>query len=79
MRDVYSQDINDNPVTDIYDMAHEVQADAIIFGAKGRNAATAFFIGSIAERVIQIDSEFPLMVVRPKGKTSGLLDILMEI
>ncbi|HAA16002.1 MAG TPA: universal stress protein [Cytophagales bacterium] len=79
IRDVYSLDQNDNPVTDIYDMAHEVQADAIIFGAKGRNSTTAFFIGSIAERVIQIDSEFPLLVVRPKGKNAGILDIIKEI
>ena len=79
IRDVYSRDTNENPVTDIYDMAQEIQADGIIFGAKGRNATTAFFIGSLAEKMIQIDSEFPLMVVRPKGKNAGLLDILREI
>ncbi|MEL6536371.1 MAG: universal stress protein [Bacteroidota bacterium] len=79
IRDVYSLDQNDNPVTDIYDMAHEVEADGIIFGAKGRTATTAFFIGSIAERVIQIDSEFPLLVIRPKGKNAGILDIIKEI
>lgn len=79
LRDVYSLDQNDNPATDIYDMAHEIQADAIIFGAKGRTATTAFFIGSIAEWVIQLDSEFPLLVIRPKGKNAGIMDIINNI
>lgn len=79
VRDVYSNNINDNVVSDIYDMAHELEVDGIVFGAKGRTSATAFFIGSIAEKVIQLDSKFPLLVVRPKGKNAGLLDILREI
>lgn len=76
---VYSQDINDDVTTDMIDKAHEINANAIIVGAKGRTATTAFFLGSIAERLIQLDSDVPLMVVRPKGKNAGFIDFLKEI
>ncbi len=76
---VYSQDINDDVTTDMLDKAREINADAIIVGAKGRTSTTAFFLGSIAERLIQIDHDIPLMVVRPKGKNAGLIEFLKEL
>lgn len=75
----YSQDVNDDVTTDMIDKAREIKANAIIVGAKGRTATTAFFLGSIAERLIQLDSDFPLMVVRPKGKNAGLMEFLKEL
>lgn len=75
----YSQDINDDVTTDMIDKAREINANAIIVGAKGRTATTAFFLGSIAERLIQLDSDIPLMVVRPKGKNAGLMEFLKEL
>ena len=76
---VYSLDTNDNPVTDIVDFANERRPGAIIIGVKGRTSTTALFIGSRAEHLIQQNSEIPMMVVRPKGKNAGLLDLLKEI
>jgi nucleotide-binding universal stress UspA family protein len=76
---VYTQDEDDDPVEDILVKAKEIQADAIIIGAKGRTAATALFIGSMAERLIQLNDEFPLLVTRPKGKNAGILDYILEI
>jgi len=76
---VYTQDEDDDPVEDILAKAKEIQADAIIIGAKGRTAATALFIGSMAERLIQLNDEFPLLVTRPKGKNAGILDYILEI
>lgn len=61
------------------DKAHEINANAIIIGAKGRTATTAFFLGSIAERLIQLDNDIPLMIVRPKGKNAGFLEFLKEL
>ncbi|MFQ3212979.1 MAG: nucleotide-binding universal stress UspA family protein [Marivirga sp.] len=75
----YSQDVNDDVTTDMIDKAREIKANAIIVGAKGRTATTAFFLGSIAERLIQLDSDIPLMVVRPKGKNAGLMEFLKEL
>lgn len=76
---VYTQDEDDDPVEDILAKAKEINADAIIIGAKGRTAATALFIGSMAERLIQLNDQFPLLVTRPKGKNAGILDYILEI
>lgn len=79
VKDVYSLDKSDNLMTDIYDKAIEIEADVIIIGAKGRTAATALFLGSIAERAIQMNSRFPLLIIRPKGQNAGFLDFIMDI
>ena len=79
VKDVYSLDDNDNLMTDIYDKAIEIEVDMIVMGAKGRTAATALFLGSIAERAIQMNSRFPLLITRPKGQNAGFLDFIMDI
>ena len=76
---VYTQDVNDDPVEEIVAKAKEIDADGIIIGAKGRTAATALFIGSMAERLIQYNDSIPLLVTRPKGKNAGILDYILEI
>ncbi|MCL6258784.1 universal stress protein [Aquiflexum sp. TKW24L] len=76
---IYTQDDDDDPVEEIIAKAKEISADAIIIGAKGRTAATALFIGSMAERLIQLNESFPLLVTRPKGKNAGILDYILEI
>lgn len=76
---IYSLDKNDDPVEDIYEMALKLRPDCVIIGAKGRTATTALFLGSLAERLVQVNKKFPLFVVRPKGKNAGILDYLLEI
>jgi nucleotide-binding universal stress UspA family protein len=76
---VYTKDDDDDPVQEIVATAMEIGADGIVIGAKGRTAATALFIGSIAERLIQYNDQLPLLVTRPKGKNAGILDYIMEI
>ena len=50
--EVYSQDVNDNLASDIYDLADQIHPDFIIIGAKGRTAAAALFLGSLAEKMV---------------------------
>jgi nucleotide-binding universal stress UspA family protein len=76
---IYTQDDDDDPVQEIVAKALETEADGIIIGAKGRTAATALFIGSMAERLIQFNDSLPLLVTRPKGKNAGILDYILEI
>lgn len=76
---IYTKDDDDDPVQEIVSKALEIEADAIIIGAKGRTAATALFIGSMAERLIQFNDSLPLLVTRPKGKNAGILDYILEI
>ncbi len=79
IKDVYSLDINDNLVSDIYDFAEEIKPNLIIIGAKGRTATAAMFIGSFAEKLINPAMKYPLLVVRQKGKQDGLLDYFREM
>ncbi len=76
---VYTLDKNDDPVEDIIEYANETKPDALIIGVKGRTATTALFIGSKAEQLIQLNSEIPMLVVRPKGHNAGIIDLLKEI
>ena len=76
---IYTKDEDDDPVEDILQIAKEMHVDGIIIGAKGRTAATALFIGSMAERLIQMNDSFPLLVTRPKGKNAGILEYILEI
>lgn len=79
IKDTYSRDHNDNKMTDIYDKAVSSKVDAIVMGAKGRTAATALFLGSIAERAVQMNKKFPLLIVRPKGQNAGFIDFILDI
>jgi len=76
---LYTKDDDDDPVEDIIKKAQEIGAHGIIIGAKGRTAATALFLGSMAERLIQLNDKIPLLVTRPKGKNAGILDYILEI
>lgn len=76
---VYTLDDDDDPVQEIVSKALEIKADLIVIGAKGKTAATALFIGSIAERLIKFNDSLPLLVTRPKGKNAGILDYILEI
>jgi nucleotide-binding universal stress UspA family protein len=76
---VYTKDEDDDPVEDIIKKAIEIKANSIIIGAKGRTAAAALFLGSMAERLIQLNNKIPLLVIRPKGKNAGILEYILEI
>lgn len=63
----------------IYKTAKKMNAAAIVIGAKGITATASLFIGSSAEKLVQIAKDIPLLVVRPKGKQKGLIDYLKEL
>lgn len=77
--DVYSLDTNDNLASDIYDLADQIKPDFIVIGAKGRTAAAALFLGSLAEKMVTDNMNYPLLVVRFKGKNAGIFETLREI
>lgn len=79
VQSIYSLDKGEDTIKLIYDTAKKQKVDGIIFGAKGRSATTALFIGSTAEKLISTDVDIPVMVVRPKGRQSGILDYIREI
>lgn len=76
---IYTLDKDEDIITDIYKTAKKVKASLVIIGAKGRTATAAIFIGSKAERLIQVDSDIPTLVVRPKGKNAGFLEYIKDL
>lgn len=79
INEVYSLDVTDNLASDIYDVADEIDADFVMIGAKGRTAAAALFLGSLAEKMVTEKMHHPLLVVRFKGKNAGIFETLREI
>ncbi len=70
----------DDLVTSIYETAINYQVDFVVIGGKGKTASTALFpIGTNTEKLISVDSEIPLLVVRSKHKNAGIIDMLQRI
>lgn len=76
---VYTLDKSGNLMKLVYSEAKKKKADLIIMGAKGRTMASALLIGSKSERMIRINSEIPLLMIRKKGAVAGLLDAFKEL
>lgn len=76
---IYTLDRNDDVIAAIYKTAKKIKAGAIIIGAKGRTAAASLFIGSSTEKLVQMDTQIPLLIVRSKDKQKGLIDVLRGI
>ena len=79
IKEQYSLDVNDDLASDIYDYADKVQPDVILIGAKGRTATAALFLGSLAEKMVHDKMHYPLLVVRYKGKSAGIIETLKEL
>lgn len=70
----------DDLVTSIYETAINHQVDFVMIGGKGKTASTALFpIGTNTEKLISVDSEIPLLVVRSKHRNAGIIDMLQRI
>ncbi len=77
---VFAFDRNYDTVSVIYDNAMKLKADCIVIGGKGKTASTALFpIGTNTEKLISRDANIPLLIVRPKHKNAGLMELLQKI
>lgn len=63
----------------IYRFAMKENASAIIVGSKGRTQAAALLIGSVAERLLKLNSHLPQYVIKEHRKNMDLMDALSEI
>ncbi len=62
-----------------YAFAEKNDVDLIAIGSRGRTAAAAILLGSMAEKIVYRDSEIPVLIVKSKGENMKLLDALMRI
>ncbi len=79
IEEIYSIYKNDDAIPAIYTTTKKVKADLIIIGAKGTTSTAAMFIGSKAEKLVSLNSETPMLVIRPKGKVAGFIESLKEL
>ena len=59
--------------------AKKKKVDLIVMGAKGRTTTSALFIGAKSERMIRMNQNIPLLVIRKKGGIAGLLESLKDL
>lgn len=76
---VFTLDKTGHMVKLVFAEAKKKKASLIVMGAKGRTKASALFIGSRAERMIRINDEIPLLIIRKKGAVAGLLETLKDL
>jgi len=75
----FSLDRKDDFAGLVKSMAKKKNVSGIIVGAKGRSSTTAIFLGNEAEKLLNAVDNLPLTVVRPKGKTAGIMEAISEI
>jgi nucleotide-binding universal stress UspA family protein len=63
----------------IYDFAAVQQTSLIVVGGKGRTNASALILGSTVEKLISVDMDIPLLVVKDKKAIFGLLELFKQL
>lgn len=71
---------DDQPKADLINKhAHEAGMDLILIGSRGRTTSSALLIGSIVEKVLMLDSDIPILVVKNRGENMGFFEALMKL
>ncbi len=75
---VYSDDINEDETSYIRDLAKKENVDGIIIGSRGSTAA-ALLLGSIVEKLVRNEKNFPILVVRKKGDLESFIERIRKL
>ena len=75
----YELDENGNIAKKIYQFAVKEKASVIVVGSKGRTQAAAILLGSIAEKLIKLNAQIPLIVVKERRHNMDFLEALLKI
>ncbi|RMG59744.1 MAG: universal stress protein [Bacteroidetes bacterium] len=68
-----------SPAILLYERAQREGAELMVVGARGRNAVTALLLGSVAERLIKLGGQIPLLLAKRKHATFSFLDMIESI
>jgi len=75
----YELDDKGNIAKKIYQFAVKEKASAIVIGSKGRTQVAAILLGSIAEKLVKLNAQLPLVVVKQRRHNMDFLEALLKI
>jgi nucleotide-binding universal stress UspA family protein len=76
---VYSLSDDHNPSLKINEVAMQKDVGLIIIGAKGHTRASVILLGSTTEKLLKLNCKTPLMILKQKGETISILDVLLNV
>lgn len=59
--------------------AHDAGMDLILIGSRGRTPSSALLLGSIVEKVLLLDANIPILVVKDRGENMGFFEALQKL
>lgn len=65
-----------SPAIKLYESSKEINPDLIVMGARGRNMATQLFLGSVAEKMIQLNQDKALLIVKERDQSFSFIDMI---
>lgn len=75
----YLLDKHGHPHIIVSEYAQINEYDLIIIGSKGRTTLSSLLLGSIAAKLVEIDFEVPILVIKAKDENLKLLDAIMQL
>lgn len=63
----------------IIQQAKEIGADLILMGSRGRTPSAAVLLGSIAEKLVNINNLVPMLIFKKKEENMSFLDALLKL
>jgi nucleotide-binding universal stress UspA family protein len=63
----------------ILEAAKQNEVDMIIMGSRGRTDSAALLMGSVAERLVNLNNEIPMLVLKNKGENMTFLEALFKL
>ncbi|AWW30983.1 universal stress protein [Echinicola strongylocentroti] len=64
---------------DILKDAIDKNIDLVVIGSRGRSSSAALLLGSVAERLVEINYKVPMLVIKRKGENMSFLQALLNI
>ncbi len=74
---VLNDDQDDGKV--LLDEAIQSGVDMILIGSRGKTKSAAVLLGSVAEKLVNVNNVLPMLIFKKKGETIGFFDALFKI
>lgn len=72
-------DEDENPAAQAYELAQHENCDLIIIGSKGRAGLASLLLGSVADKMVQLNSKIPVLIVKNKDANMNFFQALLKV